>query len=225
MKNVFDFVDKIYCVNLPECNDRWKLVAKEFKKVGIFERVIKIYAPKPNKNHVPINFIKAGQYGCTMSHLKIIGRALKEAKGHIIIFEDDIEFSDNSEAILGDVLDALPQEWDILYLGGQPIEHITPIHKNILFKTGRMRGSYGYIINKNAILKLFNYIVDFLMDSSTNQKGIYDYILGEFSKNNNSYAIHPLIVKPVLNFSIIQGRKTINYEKIINDNWKKFGNK
>lgn len=60
-----------------------------------------------------------GAWGCYRSHLNIIERALNEKWRNVLIFEDDAKLVDNFQERLSVLLDNLPEDWDMLYLGGQ----------------------------------------------------------------------------------------------------------
>lgn len=224
MDNPYDFFDKIYCLNLNESKDRWATVSKEFETIGIDNRVIRLSAPKADDNIFTANTNKAGQYGCTMSHLKILGNALADANGHIVIFEDDIHFPDYSAAHLQDIIDNLPNDWDILYLGGRPVEPVTNVYNNKLYKASCMFGSYGYAVNHKFIKTIFNGIFESLMKSG-NKNGIYDVLLGRITKANNGYAVYPLVVKEQSSFSIIENRATTNYDQLMENSWARMKQK
>lgn len=218
--SIFDTFASIYCVSLPESRDRREAMTNEFQRIGIEERVHWISAPRPSPTTYPPNVRKAGQFGCTMSHLKVLGNAMS-ANGPIVVFEDDIAFNTNAVCRLPNVLNFLSDDWDILYLGGQPVSQVLPTNMSGLFRVSDMRGSYGYAVNRRAICGLFNHITDSLMMGDSDVCGIYDYILGQFSANTKTYAMYPLVVNPAPCHSIIQDAHR-DYEKLIKNRWKEF---
>lgn len=219
MNSPFDFFDKIYCINLPECEDRRRLVHAEFDKVGISERVAYMHAPKPIEDHHTPNFRMAGQFGVTMSQIKILGCALSEASGHVLVFEDDVCFANRWHEMLTAAISELPDDWGIFYLGSQPSKKVNQLSAS-LYESNYMFGAYGYAINIDALRPLF----EFSMDSLTNPQifsGIYDVILGKFTQQVVGVSAFPLIVNPVPNFSVI-GNFNVNYTKHISGLWTKY---
>lgn len=220
LNNPFDAFDRIYCISLPESNDRWERTMLEFERAGIHDRVQRIYANAPPSKLVPPNVRKHGQYGCTMSHLMMLGTALKEARGHILVVEDDFRFSDNIIEDTRNALDNIPSDWDMLYFGGQPVAAVKGVSGNV-FRMGDVRGSYGYAIHKDRIYELFQFVLNSMMKCDTDVDGIYDYILGNFSKTHNCYGVYPLLVLPIPAFSII-GNGHRDYEALVQSRWREF---
>jgi len=214
----FDAFDKIYCINLPESTDRWEAVVPEISKLGDINRVEVVYAPAPPKELFLPNMRKSGQFGCTMSHIKAIGNALKDANGHVLILEDDIIVTETGVETLKATLKAIGDDWDLLYVGGQPVETVEPTEWPRVFNVSDMRGSYGYAINQRALLSLFEHIIDGMMFCKNDVQGIYDYILGQFSKRHTSYGMYPAVLLPSPAESIIQGGWR-NYRDLISRRW------
>lgn len=77
------FFDKVYCINLQERPDRKREAEKEFKKVGLSDKV-EFYTVKRH----PFNI----EQGIYESHMACIEKGLKENAETIVIFEDDIVF-------------------------------------------------------------------------------------------------------------------------------------
>lgn len=220
--NPFDFFERIYCVNLPECADRWDLVSVEFEQQGLLDRVERIYAPKPTKSTYFLpNMHKSGEMGCTMSHLKALGNAM-DSTGPVLIFEDDVKFSDKCTHTLQTALNNIPDNWDLLYMGCQPTKQLTPVHDDVVFTANHMFGTYGYAVNAHSIRKLFNFMVDAIVTDKPHN-GLCDVILGNFSDQHACFSVHPLIVTPVPNFSVV-GNCRINPTQNIKNRWKKFAN-
>lgn len=104
---MFPFFSKIYCINLDKRTDRWQQSLNEFGKVGIsVERFSAIEGD--NRPHA---FNK--------SQHAVLSKALADGCERFLILEDDVEFKDWKH--LGIALNQLPDDWDILFLGGNLI--------------------------------------------------------------------------------------------------------
>jgi len=116
MKTLNDYFSKIYCINLDKRTDKYKDCLKEFKKIGIeVERVSAIDGTpifKPGLN------TKAGAYGLFLTNLNIIQNALTNNYKNILILEDDVMFIDNFNELFNEKIESLPDDWHLLYLGG-----------------------------------------------------------------------------------------------------------
>jgi GR25 family glycosyltransferase involved in LPS biosynthesis len=60
-----------------------------------------------------------GEIGCFLSHLRIFNIMRRENISYALIFEDDAIFCDNFLNIYSKVIDELPSDTDILYIGGR----------------------------------------------------------------------------------------------------------
>ena len=60
-----------------------------------------------------------GYHGAKLSHCAVIKRALKEKCKQVLILEDDIKYLNNFNT-----LNKPPDNWDILYLGGEIIKKV-----------------------------------------------------------------------------------------------------
>lgn len=77
--NVYNFFDRIVCINLIHRTDKKQRATKIF-----------------NKLHIPITFFSAqqqpqgGRYGCFHSHISVIKKAYDDRVQNLLIFEDDV---------------------------------------------------------------------------------------------------------------------------------------
>jgi hypothetical protein len=100
---MFEWFDKIYCINLDKRADRWQKSLEEFTKVGIQVERFKAYE---NDNRV-LAFNKS-QYYC-------IQKALEDGCERFLILEDDVEFRNWHH--LDSAINELPGNWSLLQLG------------------------------------------------------------------------------------------------------------
>ncbi len=107
------------------------------------------------KNKDPRQHFKvAGAY----SHYNIISEAQKQNLSNILIFEDDCIFMEGFEKKFKNLLSELPnQNWDILYLGGEPNNDCIKVTENIYECTGGVYGAHAYLVNNVFFDKLLSY--------------------------------------------------------------------
>lgn len=132
----------IYCISLNSRRDRWQESKEEFAIASIAS----VYRfPAIFLNDDPIT-------SCMLSHYAVM--ELCENK-HIMIFEDDVKFL-HDKYTLDMCLKNLPEDWDMLYLGGNICKPFTAVNRHI----GRLthaQSTHAYCINKNFISKLLVY--------------------------------------------------------------------
>lgn len=141
MKTLNDYFSKIYCINLDKRIDRYEQCLIEFKKLNIgVERISAIEGAPIFK--IGLNW-SAGAYGLLLTHTKIIKNAISNNYNNILILEDDVMFNDKFYEIFNNKMPLLPDNWDLLYLGGNNLFH---------------RGKFNLITgNKNFVITPTNY--------------------------------------------------------------------
>jgi len=101
-----DYFDSVVVINLDKRTDRLEKISKQLDELGIvFERFSAIDGKAEG-----IDPIVAG----TMSHTQV----WKKYQGKkILVLEDDALFVDNFNEKFAEVMQTLPSDWDIFYLG------------------------------------------------------------------------------------------------------------
>lgn len=144
-------IDKIYCINLNKRKDRWEETQKELKKFNLLDRVCRYPAVDgkliENKTHMLL-----GEYGLILTHIKLLTEAVTNGYENIIIFEDDIEFINDFQNI-DEYIEKTPEDYDILYLGGNHIKEPTKINDRIS-RVNRTFTTHAMLINKKVFTKL-----------------------------------------------------------------------
>lgn len=224
--------DKVYCINLDERKDRWEDFQNQIDILGMRDKLVRISAMKPPQNYFLPNQLRSGQMGCTLSHIKMLGHALKNAKGNVLVLEDDILVNQDSSELMRECINSLPQDWAICYFGGQPRIRLSLYKQNQkykIFNAKNIEGSYAYAINYNVMHELFNHCMSCLIDDNMkinrNLKvaGIYDYTLYSFANKTKSFISYPLMVRPAPGTSSITGGTMTEqqYDDFIKKFWKK----
>lgn len=152
-----DYFDKVILINLDRREDRLKKLSTQLNNLGItFERFSAIDGKAEG-----IDPIVAGR----MSHTKVWEENLGKK---VLILEDDAEFVDNFNEKFAEVIQTLPSDWDVFYLGalvakttGKLIQVNEHWYKQVV-STGSHAycirpGKMGYFINK---LKDYQWYID-----------------------------------------------------------------
>lgn len=121
MNNAFE---RVYCVNLGRRKDRWQGFLERLAAIDggwPFAQPQRYTAIDGKRCNCPSWFTGGGgAWGCYRSHLRIIERCLNEGVNSVLLLEDDAtfceDFCDTWERYYGP---QLPQDWGMLYLGGQ----------------------------------------------------------------------------------------------------------
>jgi len=168
-------IDKAYCISLEKNKANWNNLLKtisdngfpnsvifnavngsDYKDknitdiVGIWQRYI-LKNNLQRTNHE--QFSGWGAVGCYLSHANIWKDAKKNGFKRIIIFEDDISFSEDFVDQLLKRIDYIPK-YDLLFLDLLDCFGNTKINKYFNRITKNFFGTHSYIITENAINNL-----------------------------------------------------------------------
>jgi GR25 family glycosyltransferase involved in LPS biosynthesis len=192
MLSINNYFDKIYYINLNKDVDRNENVLKQFHKFNItnFKRIEGTVVESIPDEYYWRNFNNGflnekyilGSLGCRNSHLKIMKDALDNDYNQILIFEDDITFTQDPNKLLIDNIDNI-NKWDMLYFGGI----IEPQYRNQIVTT------HAYAIRG----KLIREIYCMLPHSGLEVDSFYAYIIQHMcyihneEKRVNVKQIHP----------------------------------
>jgi len=104
------FFDKTYCISLDERKDRRQEAGRQFRAVGLADRVEFVIV----KKH-PVD----NERGIYESHMECFCRGIRAGARTMLIFEDDIVFDRFSTQVLSDCVDFLSThtDWKILFFG------------------------------------------------------------------------------------------------------------
>lgn len=232
-------IGKVYVVNLDKDSDRLENIKDQCEKANIkfnrfsavngnllnIDKLVKTNKLRLFKNSF-FNHNKNGRsslkgsIGCALTHRKIWENVVNSGK-NTLVFEDDIILPKNFWDRLNKNIKEVPNNWDIIFLGGVRI-YGSSISKNVIkakaTKTNFWNncGTYSYLINPasaNKLLNIINPISNYL-----------DIQMNRQYNNLNVYYIVPTIVKH--NFKIPSTRNKGNgdgyvYSKYFIENSKK----
>jgi GR25 family glycosyltransferase involved in LPS biosynthesis len=188
-KNITDkinnFFDKIYCINLNSRKEKWENVEKQFKKHNLnvtrFEAV--------NGNNLPKNnILLQGELGCLHSHLEIFKEAKKNNFKKILIFEDDICFSND---FLQKIECINNISWKILYLGASQHDWSDIKFEKEFYFCKNTLGTFAYAINTESCN-----INDILIEEFSKENAPADRVLAKIQERyyGDCYTVYPNIV-------------------------------
>ena len=177
--------DHAYVINLKSRTDRWNTFTgcKEYPylvrewNLEYFQAVD--YAPKELRPK------KRGVWGCYQSHLIILQMFAMNDWDTLAVFEDDVYFVDYFAEKYQQL--EVPDDWDMLYLGGQCIAPMVPVSNKIV-NCDNINRTHAYIVNR----KILDVLLPFI-ESRVFMNADIDAIYGELHKNINAYICRPLL--------------------------------
>lgn len=207
MNSLLDIKHAFY-INLESRPDRKLYVEAEFVKIGI-----------PIKRFNAIK-LSNGAIGCSMSHLKIIEDAKKQQLDHVLIVEDDIQFT--NPALFKNQLNLFLKnhaEFDVVLIGGNnapPFKHVD----NSCVKVAKCQTTTGYLVKSHyydTLIHNYRTGIKKLMQFPA-QHILYaiDKYWFHLQEKHDWYLIIPLTVTQREDYSDIEKRQT-NYSKAMLD--------
>ena len=181
---VNDFFDKVIVINLDRRTDRMEKLAPQLEKLDIqYKRFSAVDGKK-----LDIDPIVAG----LRSHLQV----MKQIAGQrVLILEDDAQFVEDFNEKFEKVMQTLPEDWDIFYLGALVPKDVGLIrmvnrHWGIQVLT---TGSQAYCINPSKL----EYFISKLEDYNS----YIDIGLRDFAKDLKAYIAQPNLVTQFPSYS------------------------
>lgn len=175
--------DKIFCINLDQRRDRWENSLNEFQKYSLdVERIPGIDGSKINLDFPPN--VHKGAIGCAITQLFVLKYAKQLNLNNFVLFEDDIEFHENSNILFSEYLEEVPEDWDMIYFGGQHLygRNLKRVSEHV-FKCEYTLTAHSVAI-RNTV---FDRFIDSLIDISKP----CDMHYAESHKDINAYVFIP----------------------------------
>jgi len=187
-------IGKIYCINLDRRPEKWRTVQHEFYTHGLqVERM-----PGVDGNDFRIQYpCSPGNNGCTLSHLQCIERAKFLGFETIMILEDDVILHPDFNNLLYGAMDELPENWQLVYLGGTHREVPVKVSEHI-YRVTKTLCVHAYIIR--------NTLFDFALDAFKSLHQPCDCYYADKQHEGNMYVINPPLAWQSGGFSDIVGR-------------------
>ena len=205
MGDLNKYFDKIYCINLDRRKDRWAQAEEEFKKINCdVTRFPAIDGMLLNK---PVNKMNNAEFGCLMSHYKILEDIIKHDGNIFLIFEDDVVFKNNFNELFEKYYNQLPNDWDMVYISGNNLKELNKITDNI-YKTQNTLALHSYFIKKETAIELKKIIEDKLFSLPV------DTLFVNYQKKGNVYVFRPHLTKQRPGYSDLRGGFR-NYDKVL----------
>lgn len=206
-----NFFDKIYCINLDRRTDRWEKCINEFKKHNLN---VERFSAKDGKE-INLPYPHASELGGTISHLNVIKLAKELNLKNVLILEDDVEFISDLNFKINDIMAQAPQEWDMIYFGGNHVGGYQQIN-SVFYKIFRSYAIQCYAVNSKCFDTIINYLtekIDGLLSGSISSDpgAAADFFIADLHPKTNSYVIKPHLCWQKEDFSDIQ-ETTVNYE-------------
>jgi hypothetical protein len=118
-----DFFERVFVVNLDRRSDRWAAFRAGLPRDWPFRNPERFPAIDGQAIKPPTWWCEgAGAWGCYRSHVRILENCLVHGVESVLVLEDDAVFGDDFTNQVTTFLNHVPQDWEMLYLGGQHLQ-------------------------------------------------------------------------------------------------------
>ena len=190
-----DYFDKVILINLDRREDRLEKISTQLNNLGItFERFSAI-----DGKELGINPITAG----TMSHQKVLEDNIEK---RILVLEDDAEFVNNFNEKFTEIIQHLPSNTDIFYLGAllpKSTGKVEDIGNKYWFKQVFSTGSHAYSIHPARV----KYFAEKLKD----YEWYIDIGLREFARDYKAVIAQPNLVTQFPSYSDLRLKEVSDF--------------
>ena len=167
-----DKLPETYVINLKINPERLGIIESYFRRENLKFNRFPAYNGKNIKEDILVrdgilsyyHFLRQGQLGCALSHLKLLEMIKNKKQELALILEDDVIIPENFRSKLKDLISHLPHKWDIVFLGGCNI-YGKKINKYFI-KPTKFDYTYNlcmhaYLVNHRNIDRIIKYIKPF----------------------------------------------------------------
>ena len=158
---LFDRFDKVYCINLKRRPERLDEFKKEIEKYDLGNFEVFEAIDGNNLTNTRSKSLKHSEQGLIESNLQIIKDCIKNKYQNVLILEDDCFFTSEVNN-LDDYFNKLPNDWDMLYMGGNHNTHMgIESPKIINDKICKLHQTYSthFVAIKNTLFEELKFIL------------------------------------------------------------------
>jgi len=187
------FDGHIFYINLDRRADRRRECEAELVKHGITAERFSAFDGQRFKKVSPLTM---AEVGCCMSHHALLKMQVDNGWQRMLVLEDDVVFSDNTQELFFDMIKDVPDGWDMLYFGGN--HELVPDHvAGDVYRCRRTYTTSSYAISLAAARAVIRNMSSNLMQA--------DVVFSmNTQKRGNCYVVMPAIAWQRPSFSDIQ---------------------
>lgn len=158
MKQIVEYFDRAYIINLEDRFDRREETIREFCRLGIDapNQSVRFYNAKrlTEKGSFP----DVGIRGCFTSHRNVLQLASQDKLRNVLVFEDDVSFRDVDASLVDQIVTRLARSaWDIVFFGYlRPLD--TGFEGPLVDSPTSVMGTHFYAVNGGFIDPLLQFM-------------------------------------------------------------------
>lgn len=202
-----DLSNSIYVINLKHRIDRKAHITNELEKIKC--KTYKLIEGIDGNGLVNTTNLSNGMLGLNQTYLKIYDEWSKEKNDCILIIEDDCTFLENFNNELNLYMTNVPEDWDMLYFGGNHNYHTGSKTEKINPHCIKLNNTF----TAHCVL-LKGYVFEELVQSIKYMTTENDVIMSNLQKKYRSYSSVKTLTTQLVGFSNIEN-KFVDYGWLI----------
>jgi GR25 family glycosyltransferase involved in LPS biosynthesis len=213
--------ERVYCVNLDRCSERWKRFAEALPSDWPWPVPVR-FAGVDGQRVQPPPAWQAGRgaWGVYRSFLAILERCLSDAVDSVLLLEDDALFRPDFVAEATAWLRHVPENWQMLYLGGQ---HLASPRKltDQLWVAQNVNRCHAWAVRGSMLAEVYHHLLPIPFAATRSGKAAHiDHQLGRLHAKH--YAAHDTAVLCPPRWLVGQaaGRSTIANRDVEDRFWR-----
>lgn len=184
IEDLYEYFDSVLALNLQQRPDRWKQFLHNLPIDWPFRPPFRFDAVDGSKVDFPSHWkSNHGAWGCYLSHLRILDMAMERELESILVLEDDAVFCSTFSADVRSFFAELPEDWELIYLGGQHIELHLGIPKKVstwVYRPFNTNRTHAYAIRgQEAMRRIHGYLSE---PENWTENHHVDHFLGAYQK-------------------------------------------
>jgi hypothetical protein len=172
------YFDRTVVISLPQRTERRERLTRNLEEAGLTDQLEWFEAIDGTKNQPPPEWASGnGGWGCMLSHLAVLRRAVEDEVQTLLILEDDVCFSPHTVEWLPAFMQALPADWHQIYLGGQHLLPPAPTGDPMVWVPGNLNRTHAYAVTREGAVRLLRFLTN--LELYTMDPGWHiDHVLG-----------------------------------------------
>ena len=188
LANLKDVFSRVVVISLTRRLDRWRQFIHDLPAGWPFCPPLRFPAIDGNQVDVPEWWKEgAGAWGCYLSHCKVLEDCLADGIDSVLVLEDDALFCKGFPLEVRHFLQAVPTDWQVLFLGGEHIELEKGFPKQVnelVYQPFNVNRMHAYAIRTKSMLQRLH--SHFHATDNWSAKHHIDYHFGEFQKRDST---------------------------------------
>ena len=184
---------KSYVINLKRRTDRLKEINLPFQ--------YEVFEATDGKEKFSDFGKMQGHIGCLDSHRRLINLAKKDKIETLMVMEDDIEVCEDFNDKLIKVMTELPEDWDLLYLGGWNVGDVEKYSESLNWAK-KVYTTHAFIVRDK--------FYDIILEGINSRDWKVDVLISDVLPLGKCFICEPILAWQREGFSDIENRVTNN---------------